>query len=302
MQNDGRNPDTSKSFEELHAAAVARHRQLPMMPQGILDALLASPIATAVILITDADGNKVAPAFQLDYMLRLRRSVFYVNMISMASSHPHDMLDWWTQPNVHLENGKSPQNLLGTAEERRVMELADLVNNPDGALTATAIINERYDRYMMHPTDAENKAICEERRRQQLARQVQLLAQVDMLSAADTIKVLKSAPEYIIVLLDPHTATIKVPAFQFTRTSDGDLVPSPKIQEVHSVKGGYVGFPNLNVNGAWDLIDWWYNHRMKLNASNPSEIEFTPISIVGDIAKLDLLIDWIKGWGDESYG
>lgn len=148
----------------------------------------------------------------------------------------------------------------------------------------------------------QNEAIRRERRRLQLVRQVQLLAQVEVLSDADTITVLKDAPEHIVVLLDPHSATIKIPAFQFIRNNDR-LVPNPKIQEVHSVKGGYIGFPNLNVNGAWDLIDWWFNNRMKFDASDQEEQEFAPISLVNDNAKLDLLIDWIKGWADEvSYG
>lgn len=301
MLSDGRTPDTSKSSEEFLAAATARHRQLPMMPQSILSALLANPVvASAVIVITDADGNKVAPAFQLDTGLRLRRSVFYVNSVTIAPQHPHDMLDWWIQPNTHLEDGKSPRNLLGTAEERRVMELIELAFDMAEAIPG---LNKHYDRYMVDPTAAENKAIREERRKQQLARQVQLLAQVDMLPIADTIKVLKGAPEHVIFLLDSHSATIKVPAFQFTRNSDGDLVPNPKVQEVHSVKGGYIGLPNLNINSAWDLIDWWYNCQMKLDASDSTEPEFVPISIVHDDGKLDLLIDWIKGWADEvSYG
>lgn len=312
MRNDNRNHDVPTSSEEVHAAAVARHRQLPMMPQGILDALLASSVASAVIVITDEDGNKVAPAFQLDSRLRLRRSVFYVNMVTVAPNHPHDMLHWWTQPHSHLEDGKSPRNLLGTAEERRVMELIDLMENTDGtsdvAVTElinrrTKISNDRYDRYMMRPTDAEILAIHEERRQQQLARQEALLAQVDMLSVADTIKVLRDAPEHIIVLVDPRAATIKVPAFQFIRDNSGELVPNPQIQAVHSAKGIAIGFPNFNVNGAWDTIDWWYNHTMKLDASDPTETKFTPISIAGDNAKLNLLIDWVKDWGNEvSYG
>lgn len=300
MQNDGRNPEPSKSSEELHAAAVARHRQLPMMPQDILDALLASSAASGVIVITDANGNKVAPAFQLDTMLRLRRSVFYVNTTSVASSHPHDILDWWLQPNSHLDD-RSPRNLLGTAEERLVMDLADLMNLTEG--TTTAIHEERYDQYMMHPSVAEKEAIRKERRRLQLARQMQLLAQIETLSIDDTVKVLKDAPEHIIVLLDPHSAAIRIPAFQFTRNNHGELVPNPKIQEVHCAKGGNIGFPNLNVNGAWDLIDWWFNNHMKFDASNQDEQKFVPISLVDDDAKLDLLINWIKGWANEvSYG
>ncbi|MGF7228961.1 MAG: hypothetical protein ACQR33_03140 [Candidatus Saccharibacteria bacterium] len=135
------------------------------------------------------------------------------------------------------------------------------------------------------------------RRIEVLARQAALLAQVPMLSVADTIAVLKQEPEKVIVLIDAHSGTVKVPAFQFIR-SNGALVPNPNVQAVYSVKRGYVGYPNLNINGAWTELVWWTTP-MKLDAREPDTTTFRPIDVVDNAAMIAELVEWVRDWENE---
>ncbi len=148
-----------------------------------------------------------------------------------------------------------------------------------------------------------NEEIAAARRIEQLSQHAALLAQVEMLSVPTTIKVLKLQLPDIIVLVDAHSATVKIPAFQFLRDANDVPLPLPnrKVQAVNREKGGYHGYPNLNINGAWSVLSWWRTP-MKLDASDPNETPFAPIDIVDDAVKLDLVAKWLKEWADESYG
>ena len=68
---------------------------------------------------------------------------------------------------------------------------------------------------MTRKADAEQTAMRNQRRQEQLATQDRLLQSVEMLDRDATARVLQSAPANIIMLVHSRTATVYIPSFQF---------------------------------------------------------------------------------------
>jgi len=74
----------------------------------------------------------VYPAFQFDVKRsRLRPVVSKVNKLLDALHDPWGVASWWITPSERLD-GKPPKELLGTAREKEVLELAEAELEPVG--------------------------------------------------------------------------------------------------------------------------------------------------------------------------
>lgn len=141
-----------------------------------------------------------------------------------------------------------------------------------------------------------SEEITDTRRELRFASQAAVLEQVDMLGVADTVEVLRREIRGIITLIDVHSATVKIPAFQFKRTAEGKLVVIPGVWKLNQVKTGNGHLPLYNND--WLLLDWWFS-QMKLDTREPDTTAFRPIDVVLDPEMVTKIIDWFKELANE---
>jgi hypothetical protein len=133
------------------------------------------------------------------------------------------------------------------------------------------------------------------------------LDSIPLLDADDAVKIYQQNTGGFLLVIDPATLTLKVPAFQcvwengeLKRDHDGLPVVNPNVMKVFIAQNAGASSHRLIIDG-WFMLDWWMRS-MKFDVREPDTMAFRPIDVVDNELMLGRLVDWFKGWADESYG
>ena len=131
---------------------------------------------------------------------------------------------------------------------------------------------------------------------ERIVKQRLLLHSVPMLDQEDAIRVLQGDTEGALVLIDPDTGAIKVPAFPFL-DEDGQinrgLKVNPSVLEVYRHKPAFTSPSKMAPDTAWNMFMWWAAP-LNLDVRDPESKAFRPLDMVRDPRMTSELINWLK--------